>query len=218
MTTPESTMELDREGILQRIAELKRDKPPGWKLKGRALCNDLGDKEELPHPKRPATRGPALHDGTQLAFEDDGCLTQAVAPASHDEFSEVLDIVRAHPEYLLRLLDRFGLKVAPATSDVAKHVAHEDFKAGIAEGVRRLLKFLFEGEASANEICARAVIVAVVQGYEDSPVKTIRAIESLTSLSHGTLQNRVRDFRASPHGIPELTTDALKSPDSIGLN
>ncbi len=41
------TPEQVREALLARIAVLKRDKPPGWQTRAKALCNRLADLDGL---------------------------------------------------------------------------------------------------------------------------------------------------------------------------
>jgi hypothetical protein len=216
MPTTKNTMEFDRESILKRIAELKRDQPPGWKRQGRALCNALGDAEQLLHPQRPATRSPAQHDGTQLAFEDDGCLTQAVAPASHDEFAEVIEIVRAWPgEDRLRLFDELGLKVAGEAPGTAQRAFEQGREVGMTEGMRKLLEKLFLGAATTKGIGERACVIAAAWAYPDAPAKSIREVAAMTGLGDTTAKRRIDDARPAVQDMPKWH---ILSPDFIGSN
>ena len=57
------TPEQAREALLAKIAVLKRDKPPGWQTRAKALCNRLADLDGLdgarpevdPHDQEVAT-------------------------------------------------------------------------------------------------------------------------------------------------------------------
>jgi hypothetical protein len=148
-----------------------------------------------------------------IAFDDDGNPVLSAAPAPHDEFSEVLEIIRAwNVSDRLQLFEALGL-TAPTSPGGIREAYARGHEAGRAAGMRELLELLFRGAKTVPQVGERAAVIAMVQECPDAPAKSIRELAALTGLGNGTAKSRVDEFLQSAHTLPKLNT---LLPDSIG--
>ena len=127
---------------------------------------------------------------------DDGGRAVPVAMPAHDEFGEIVGIVRSwRVEDRQQLASELGI-AADAGTEALRRAFEAGHREGRADGMRELLARLCSKASSVVEIGERAAVAAVAEAVPDAPAGTIRELARFTGLATGSAWNRVADYRA----------------------
>jgi len=139
-----------------------------------------------------------------FGFDDAGEAVPIAEPA-HDEFAEVLDIVRQWAlAARLQLAESLGLPIG-CDSQSLEAAFERGREAGRAAGQRELLQRLFHNASTGSQIIERAAVAAFAEIWPtDAPCPLKPSdLASLIGVSVRTAKRRAAEARLSPPSADE---------------